>query len=300
MTSSDKPTSTKKNTRRRSKYSIADIIRSGLMQGKSPDAILQQVKRAFPDAKTTVATIHNYRSQLRKQGHEVTTIRVSSRQPKTQRREKKATITQVIRDALLKGLSNDQVLVEVKNAFPNAKTSRNTVVIQRSALRREGVALPSSWEANRASHTEASKADLTVAIASDHAGVALKNRLKKELKAMGFTPVDLGTKDTHSVDYPDYATLVADAVKAGFAANGVLICGSGIGMSMAANRHRHVRAALCTSALMAKLARAHNNANVLVLGARLVGEDVAVDCLKAFFAGHFEGGRHQRRVDKFS
>ena len=138
----------------------------------------------------------------------------------------------------------------------------------------------------------------TIAIASDHAGVALKAELVDELSRLGVTALDLGTNSEDSVDYPDMANLVADALKDGRAARGILICGSGLGISMAANRHAHIRAAPCHDSLSARLARQHNNANVLALGARLIGIETAKDCLRAFVETSFEGGRHQRRVAK--
>lgn len=296
----------KKNT-----DTIASIIRGGLISGKSPEQIIAAVKRAFPDARTTTATVHNYRSQLRKQGADIPTVRTPRKDarksaPVARRRAKKRTITLVIREALLAGKSNDETLEAVKAEFPNAKTSRNTVVIQRSTLRKEGKSIPSSWEANRSARTVPAgaavtgKAGKTVAIASDHAGVELKAELKKFLKARGLRAMDLGTKSKLSVDYPDYADAVADALRHGFATRGILICGSGIGISIAANRYRHVRAALCTSGLMAKLARQHNDANVLALSARLTGPDGAKDCVEQFLDTEFEGGRHKRRIDKMS
>lgn len=139
-----------------------------------------------------------------------------------------------------------------------------------------------------------------IAIASDHAGVGLKSVLKEDLAELGFAVLDLGTLDEQSVDYPDMANALADAIGADGVTRGVAICGSGIGISMAANRHRHVRAALCHDALSAKLAREHNDANVLALGARLIGTDTARDCLRTFLATAFEGGRHKRRVKKMS
>jgi ribose 5-phosphate isomerase B len=140
----------------------------------------------------------------------------------------------------------------------------------------------------------------TIAIASDHAGLELKQVLAKELADMGFQVLDLGTDSPASVDYPDFADAMARAIEAGEARRGVLICGSGLGITMAANRHRSLRAAPCHDALGARLARAHNDANVLGLGARLIGVDVAKDCLRVFLATEFEGGRHQRRVAKMS
>ena len=140
----------------------------------------------------------------------------------------------------------------------------------------------------------------TIAIASDHAGVALKATLKESLESQGFQVLDLGTHGPASVDYPDFATAMAAALETGPAARGILICGTGIGISIAANRHRHVRAALCHDVTTARLCRQHNDANVLALGARIVGPEVALDCARAFLATPFEGGRHQGRVAKFS
>lgn len=140
----------------------------------------------------------------------------------------------------------------------------------------------------------------TVAIAGDHAAVSMKDALLQVIRDAGFTPLDLGTNSADSVDYPDYADAVATALRDGNAAHGIVICGSGIGISIAANRHAHIRAALCTHGLMAKLARQHNDANVLALGARLTGIDVAKECVMQFLTTAFEGGRHQRRIEKMS
>jgi ribose 5-phosphate isomerase B len=141
---------------------------------------------------------------------------------------------------------------------------------------------------------------ITIAIACDHAGPALKSVLKRELEGMGFILKDFGTDGTESVDYPDYAKKVADAVAKGKADKGLLICGSGIGISIAANRNPKIRCALCHNEETARLARQHNDANVLALGARVVNEATAKACARAFFTTPFEGGRHQRRVDKLS
>lgn len=137
-----------------------------------------------------------------------------------------------------------------------------------------------------------------IAIASDHAGFELKQALVQELQALGRRVIDLGTDGPESVDYPDFAYAVAEAIASGEAERGVLVCGTGIGISMAANRNPRVRAALCWDTTSARLARAHNDANVLALGARLIGSEVAKDCLKVFLETAFEGGRHQRRVAK--
>ena len=138
----------------------------------------------------------------------------------------------------------------------------------------------------------------TVAIANDHAGLALKNVLLKQIDACGFSTLDLGTNSTESVDYPDYGHAVANAVSDGRAQLGIAICGSGIGISIAANRHAGIRAALCSSGLAAELSRQHNDANVLCLGARLIGEAEATECVRRFLTTAFEGGRHTARVDK--
>jgi ribose 5-phosphate isomerase B len=139
----------------------------------------------------------------------------------------------------------------------------------------------------------------TVAIAADHAGYPLKEILKIELEARGFTVRDLGTHSEESVDYPDFGKAVGEAVAGGDAARGVIICGTGIGISIAANRISEVRAALCHDATTARLAREHNDANVLAMGARLLGPEVAMDCLWAFLDTDFSSGeRHERRVGK--
>lgn len=143
----------------------------------------------------------------------------------------------------------------------------------------------------------------TVGIASDHAGYELKAALIALLSEMGFEVLDLGTNGPESVDYPDFADALAAAMSEGRASRGVLICGTGIGIGMAANRHRHVRAATCHDMTEARLARQHNDANVLALGARTLGPEVALDCVRAFMAAEFEGDinpRHARRVAKMS
>ncbi len=139
-----------------------------------------------------------------------------------------------------------------------------------------------------------------IAIAADHAGYELKDLLREEIESMGFEVLDLGTNGPESVDYPDYGDAVAEAVAAGRASRALLVCGTGIGMSIAANRHPEVRAALCHNAATARLAREHNDANVLALGARIVDEEVARDCVRVFFTTEYEGGRHARRVAKLS
>jgi ribose 5-phosphate isomerase B len=137
-----------------------------------------------------------------------------------------------------------------------------------------------------------------IAIASDHAGVALKAEIVRQLQAGGFEVEDLGPADAASVDYPDYAHLLARAVADGRIERGILICGTGIGMAMAANRHPGVRAALCHDAYTAEMARRHNDANVLCIGERTTGVGVAGQIVRVFFDTDFEAGRHQRRVAK--
>ena len=141
----------------------------------------------------------------------------------------------------------------------------------------------------------------TVAIGADHAGFALKSVLSPLLEKLGFRVLDVGTNGSDSVDYPDFADAVAKALSEGSAQRGVLICGSGIGMSIRANRHAGVRAALCHNEETARLAREHNDANVLVLGARVTDEELAQKCVEVFFSTKFDGGeRHARRVAKLA
>tara|TARA_Y100001960_G_C14626447_1_gene803433 strand:- start:694 stop:1140 length:447 start_codon:yes stop_codon:yes gene_type:complete len=138
----------------------------------------------------------------------------------------------------------------------------------------------------------------TIALACDHAGLKLKTSLHEFLTEHDYEIADLGTNSDASVDYPDFGFSMAKVIEAGSADLGVLVCGSGIGMSIAANRYAKVRAALVHDALGARMSRQHNNANVICFGARMIGEDVAKDCLEVFLKTAFEGGRHARRVDK--
>jgi ribose 5-phosphate isomerase B len=137
-----------------------------------------------------------------------------------------------------------------------------------------------------------------IALAADHAGFTLKDKLRDDLAERGYETVDLGTNDEASVDYPDFGRALGEAVAAGQADFGVLVCGTGIGISIAANRVSGVRAAVCHDVTTARLSRQHNDANVLALGARIVGSAVAHDCLHAFLETEFEGGRHARRTEK--
>ena len=137
-----------------------------------------------------------------------------------------------------------------------------------------------------------------VAIANDHEGVALKQALLDEIRACGLDVNDLGTHSDDPVDYPDYGYRVAEEVTSARAKFGIAICGSGIGISIAVNRNTGARGALCHSGLAAALSRQHNNANILCLGARLIGEAEAKECVRRFLTTAFEGGRHEARVEK--
>ena len=137
-----------------------------------------------------------------------------------------------------------------------------------------------------------------VAVAADHAGFELKNVLKAELESEGYCVIDLGTHDGESVDYPDFGQAIARAIDEGRAGWGVAVCGTGIGIGIAANRCPGVRAAVCHDAKTARLGREHNDANILALGARIIDVETAKDCLKVFRTTPFGGGRHDARVAK--
>ncbi len=139
-----------------------------------------------------------------------------------------------------------------------------------------------------------------IIIGSDHGGLALKTALNSYLNRRGFKVTDAGTDSDSSVDYPDFGQKVAESVIAGEADLGILICGTGIGMSIAANKIPGIRAALVTDVFMARMAKEHNNANVLVLGGRVLDEQKACDLVGAWLDASFEGGRHQSRLDKIT
>lgn len=139
---------------------------------------------------------------------------------------------------------------------------------------------------------------MKVAVGSDHGGLELKETVISVLKELQHEVEDVGTYDRNSCDYPDFAQKVAEGVSAGAFDKGVLVCGTGIGMSIAANKIPGIRAAVCNEIYCAQMARAHNDANVLCLGARVVGPGVAAEIVKAFFRTDHEGGRHARRVEK--
>jgi ribose 5-phosphate isomerase B len=143
-------------------------------------------------------------------------------------------------------------------------------------------------------------AGATIAVASDHAGFDLKETLKRDLQEAGYAVLDLGTNSTASVDYPDFGKAMGDAIASGKAEKGVLVCGSGIGISIAANRNPMVRAVLAHDATSARLSREHNDANVVAFGQRMTGIEVAREALKVFLDTPFEGGRHAGRVAKLS
>ena len=137
-----------------------------------------------------------------------------------------------------------------------------------------------------------------VILASDHAGFKLKKVIKKFLIKKRKKVLDLGTKNNSSVDYPDYAHLLSRKMRRTQNKFGILVCGSGIGMSMAANKHKNIRAALCYDIKSTKLSRKHNNANVMTIGARLIKKNIALKCVNVFIKTNFIGGRHLRRVKK--
>ena len=139
---------------------------------------------------------------------------------------------------------------------------------------------------------------MKVAIASDHAGIQLRQRVRTWLESLAAEVVDWGPTEIHSVDYPDYAALVVQSILTGECERGVLICGSGIGMSIAANRYPGIRAALCREPVSATFARAHNDANVLVLGERFTGIALAEAIVQTWWTTAFEGNRHIQRLDK--
>ena len=139
---------------------------------------------------------------------------------------------------------------------------------------------------------------MRISIASDHAGFKLKEDIKKFLLKKRKRVLDLGTKNSKSVDYPDYAHLLSKKIKNKKNEFGILVCGSGIGMDMTANKHKNIRAALCYSIKSTKLSRQHNNANVITIGARFIKKNLALKCVNTFITTDFEGGRHLRRIKK--
>jgi|TARA_B100001971_G_scaffold146487_1_gene135540 ribose 5-phosphate isomerase B len=142
------------------------------------------------------------------------------------------------------------------------------------------------------------KKDKKIILASDHAGFKLKDEIKHFLIKKGITVLDLGTKNTNSVDYPDYAHLLSKKMRKNKNQFGILVCGSGIGMDMAANKHKNIRAALCYNKRSTKLSRQHNNANVMAIGARMIKRSTALMCVSTFLNTDFNGGRHLKRVKK--
>ena len=139
---------------------------------------------------------------------------------------------------------------------------------------------------------------MKIAIAADHGGFELKDPMVEYIKSLGNEVLDLGTNSADSVDYPDYAKKVCEEIQKGNSDLGILICGTGIGMSLAANKFEGIRAACVSDVYSAKMSRNHNNANVLCIGARVIGDEVAKLIIKTFLENEFEAGRHQRRVDK--
>ncbi len=141
---------------------------------------------------------------------------------------------------------------------------------------------------------------MKIALGADHGGFSLKETMAKLLLSLGHEVVDKGCHSLQSVDYPDYVDLVVAEITAENCDFGILICGTGIGMSMAANRNRKIRAAICHDEYTARMSREHNNANILCLGARVIGEGVAMELVKVWLATSYSGGRHQQRIEKYS
>jgi len=143
-------------------------------------------------------------------------------------------------------------------------------------------------------------AERIFAVGCDHAGLELKRILIEALEQRGVRVLDVGTTSGDSCDYPDFAHAVAQAIEDGKATEGLLVCGTGVGMAMSANRHPDVRAVVCSEPFSARMARQHNNANVLCIGARVIGQGTALDVLEAFVSSTFEGGRHAARISKIT
>ena len=139
---------------------------------------------------------------------------------------------------------------------------------------------------------------MRVAVASDHGGYKLKEKVKEYLESRDIDVIDLGTNSEESVDYPEYGRACAKAVAGGEADRGIVCCGTGIGISIAANKVKGIRCGLCTNVEMAKLTRQHNDANMLAMGGRIIDDETAMAITEAFIDTEFEGGRHQRRIDK--
>lgn len=144
------------------------------------------------------------------------------------------------------------------------------------------------------------KAPPRIAVGADHAGYAVKERIKEELQKEGYEVIDFGTHTTDSVDYPDFASQVARSVSQAEANRGILVCGTGLGMAITANKFRGIRAATCNDTYTARMAAEHTDANVLCVGARVVDTDHALAIIREWLKGKFGGGRHQRRIDKIA
>jgi ribose 5-phosphate isomerase B len=140
--------------------------------------------------------------------------------------------------------------------------------------------------------------DVQIGVASDHGGFELKEELKAFLKSLGAEPIDMGTFSEESVDYPDFGVLVAEKVSRGELKKGILICGTGIGMSMVANKFPRTRAALANDVYSSRCSREHNDANILIIGGRIVGKELAKEIVKVWLETPFAGGRHKRRLEK--
>jgi ribose 5-phosphate isomerase B len=210
------------------------------------------------------------------------------------------------RDAARRPLVTEADVMRARTGGKVLPVSRDAIVtpLARETAGRLGVKIEAGTEGPApaaqapAAATPAAAARKTVALAADHGGFALKERLRPFVAGLGFEVIDLGTKDANPVDYPDFAHQVARAVRGGRASFGIMVDGVGVGSAMAANRHAGVRAAPCSTTLQAQSAREHNDANVLTLGGRHLGEDVALAIVKSFLETAFAGGRHVPRVEK--
>lgn len=141
---------------------------------------------------------------------------------------------------------------------------------------------------------------MLIAIANDHGGYDLKNKIVQHIKSLGHQVKDCGSDNLDSVDYPDFASIAAQAVQNKEADLGIVICGTGIGVSIAANKHKGIRCALCHDCYSAHVTREHNNSNMLAMGARVIGDELAKEIVTNFLGGVYEGGRHQNRLDKIT
>lgn len=314
----------RKYTKNNSKNTITDVARTAFKANGSNEEVLSLIRRYFPKSRTSLQSVQVLRASLRTQDPSIpgakeakkARLAISSgenpvvQNPPKERLKRSGRprihFPMQMQDSPAPAFSRPDFPKSPAAPFPTEKSfaEQKPLVAQKPVMEPKPVAEPrpalSPLPVMPQTHIPQAQTARVIAIASDHAGVGLKEQLKQCLAKWGFVALDLGANDERSVDYPDYAQAVAQALAWGEASRGVAICGSGIGMSIAANRHRHIRAALCTDGLTARLARQHNDANVLILGSRLVGTEIAKDCLYQFLYTQYEGGRHQQRIEKMS